>query len=79
MCFFFSLIPATIWVVIGYFILFASVKTEGVIKRFGQGLAIWTFVIAVLIPLGGAYVTLAGLCPIEALMETLHSESATRG
>ena len=31
MCFFFSLIPATIWAVIGFFILFASTKTEGTI------------------------------------------------
>jgi TRAP-type mannitol/chloroaromatic compound transport system permease small subunit len=76
MCFFFSLIPATIWAVIGYFILFASSKAEGTIKTFGQGLAIWTFVIALFIPVGGAYVTLAGLCPIEAMWETLHSELA---
>jgi hypothetical protein len=30
MCFFFSLIPATIWVVLGYFILYSSTKTQGV-------------------------------------------------
>jgi len=76
MCFFFSLLPATIWLVIGYFILFASTKTEGAMKTFGQGLAIWTFVIAAFIPIGGAYVTVAGLCPIEALMETLHGSGS---
>ena len=46
MCFFFSFIPATLWVVIGYFVLFASTKAEGAIQTFGQILAIWVFVIA---------------------------------
>ena len=73
MCFFFSLIPATVWVIIGFFVLFASTKAEGGLRKFGQVLAIWAFVIAVLFPLGGAFVTLAGLCPIDALMESMHS------
>ena len=73
MCFFFSLIPATVWVIIGFFVLFASTKAEGGLRKFGQVLAIWAFVIAALFPLGGAFVTIAGLCPMEALMETMHS------
>ena len=73
MCFFFSLIPATVWVIIGFFVLFASTKAEGGLRKFGQVLAIWAFVIAALFPLGGAFVTLAGLCPIDALMESMHS------
>jgi hypothetical protein len=40
MCFFFSLIPATIWVVLGYFVLFSSRKTHGAIQMFGQVLAV---------------------------------------
>jgi hypothetical protein len=36
MCFFFSLIPATIWVVLGYFILFSCTKTQGAVKTFGH-------------------------------------------
>jgi hypothetical protein len=32
MCFFISLIPATIWVVLGYFILFSSNKTVGAVQ-----------------------------------------------
>ena len=36
MCFFFSLIPATIWVVLGYFILYSSTKTQGTVQRFGH-------------------------------------------
>ncbi len=74
MCFFFSLIPATVWTVIGFFVLFGSTKAEGGLRKFGQVLAIWSFVIAALFSLGGAFVTLAGLCPIEAMMETMHSE-----
>jgi hypothetical protein len=30
MCFFFSLIPATVWVIIGFFVLFASTKAASV-------------------------------------------------
>jgi hypothetical protein len=71
MCFFFSLIPATFWVVVGYFILFSCRKTEGGVKLFGQILAIWVFVIAALLPVMGAYVTFAGLCPIEAMMQAM--------
>ncbi len=74
MCFFFSFMPATIWVVIGYFVLFSSTKADGGIKKLGQILAIWIFIIAAFLPIAGAYITLSGLCPIEAMMETIHSE-----
>ncbi len=74
MCFFFSLLPATVWVIIGYFVLFASTKAEGRLGKFGQILAIWIFIIAALFPLVGAYITLAGLCPMEAMMEAMRSE-----
>jgi hypothetical protein len=69
MCFFFSFIPATVWAVIGYFILFSSTKAEGLVKTLGQALAVWAFIIAGCIPLAGAYVTMTGLCPIETLMQ----------
>ena len=77
MCFFFSLIPATVWTIIGFFVLFASTKAEGGLRKFGQALATWSFVIAALFPLGGAYVMLAGLCPMGAMMEAMHSEVAS--
>jgi uncharacterized membrane protein (DUF485 family) len=73
MCFFFSLMPATICLTIGYFVLFAASKADGGIKTFGWVLAIWLFVIAAFIPIAGAYVTLAGLCPMEEILRTLHS------
>ncbi|MEJ2378241.1 MAG: hypothetical protein P8Y71_23605 [Pseudolabrys sp.] len=73
MCFFFSLIPATMWIVLGYFILFSSHKTQGAIQMFGQVLAIWVFVVAAFFPVVGAYVTLAGICPsLEGMIRVTH-------
>ncbi len=77
MCFFFSLIPATAWAVIGFFVLFASTKAEGGLNKFGQALGTWSLVIAVLIPLVGAFVTLTGLCPLGAMMENMQSEATS--
>lgn len=71
MCFFFSLFPATIFTVIGYFVLFSSTKAEGNVKTLGQVLAVWTFVLALMIPIAAAYVTIAGLCPIDTILETV--------
>lgn len=71
MCFFFSLIPATILVVIGYFVLFSSGKAEGGVRRFGRILAIWIFAVAMIPPLAGAYVSVTGLCPVTTLMQGL--------
>ena len=68
MCFFFSFLPATFWAVLGYFILFSSAKADGPIRTLGQALATWVFVIVVFILLGGAYVTVSGMCSMDALM-----------
>ena len=73
MCFFVSLIPATIWVVLGYFILFSSTKAQGAVRTFGQVLAVWAFIVAAAFPMAGAYVSYAGLCPMDAMMRSLHS------
>jgi hypothetical protein len=79
MCFFFSLMPATIFVTIGYFVLFASSKAENGVKAFGRILAIWIFVIALFPPIAGAYVTLSGLCPIEQILEEFQKRGAELG
>jgi hypothetical protein len=68
MCFIFSLIPATIFTVIGYFVLFTSTKAEGTTQKFGWALAVWIFIIALFFPIMGAYVTLSGICPLEKMM-----------
>ena len=74
MCFFFSLIPATICAVLGYFVLFSSTKTQGAVQVFGRILAVWVFILAAFFPVMGAYVTVAGVCPTGGLMQSMHSE-----
>ncbi|HEY5666795.1 MAG TPA: hypothetical protein VIV64_08745 [Gammaproteobacteria bacterium] len=57
----FSLIPATVFLVIGYFVLHASARSQGALKPFGQYLAIWLFILAGLIVFGGLLGPLVGL------------------
>ena len=71
MCFFFSLIPATIFTVIDYFVLFSSNKIEGTLRKFGRILAIWIFVIASFFPICGTYVTISGKCPMNQMMQNM--------
>ncbi len=71
MCFIVSFIPATIFLTIGYFVLFSSKKAEGAISKFGLILAIWLFIVAALYPVCGAYVTLSGKCPMEKMIENM--------
>lgn len=63
MWFFFSFIPTTIWVVVGYFVLFSSSKTQGGVQVFGRVLAVWVFIIAAFFLVAGAYMTFAGFSP----------------
>jgi len=67
MCFVISFVPATFWAIVGYFVLFASSRADGHLRTLGQALSVWAFVIAVLIPVAGAYVTITGVCPIDEL------------
>jgi hypothetical protein len=69
MCFLISFGPATFWLVVGYFVLFASNKAEGNVQKFGKGLAIWIFVLAAFIPLMGAYLTVSGICPVTDILD----------
>ena len=71
MCFFFSFLPATVWLVVGYVVLVSSTRAEGAMKTFGRGLATWIFIIAALFPVMGAYVTLTGLCPMADLIQSM--------
>ena len=71
MCFFLSFVPATILVTLGYFVLFSTTKTDGSVRRFGQFLSLWIFLLALLPPILGAYVTLNGLCPITRVLQNL--------
>lgn len=69
MCFFFSLLPATGWLVIAFFVLLAATKGDGALRTFGRALGVWALVIALMFPVMGAYVTLSGACPMQAMME----------
>lgn len=73
MYFFFSLIPATLAVVLGYFILFSSTKAQGGVKTLGQLLAVWVLILAASLPLAGAYATYAGVPSIGEMMRSMHS------
>lgn len=68
MCFVISFFPATFWAIVGYFVLLSSTRTEGRVRALGQTLAIWVFILAALILLAGAYITFAGLCPINSAL-----------
>ena len=50
-----------------------ATRAEGRLRKFGQVLAIWAFIIAAFIPLGGAYVTLAELCPMGGMIDQMHA------
>lgn len=71
MCFLISLIPATLWVTIGYFVLFSSAKVEGAIRSFARVLAVWIFIVAILFPVCGAYFSLSGKCPVSRAMNKI--------
>lgn len=76
MCFVFSLIPATIYVTIGYFVLFSSGKVDGALRKFGQILAIWIFIVALFFPICGAYTSLSGKCPISKIIQKVEMRLA---
>lgn len=73
MYFFFSLVPATLAVVLGYFILFSSTRTQGAMKTFGQILAILVFAAAALLPMAGGYATYTDVPSKGAMMRSMHS------
>ncbi len=76
MCFFISLLPATFWAIIGYFVLFTSTRAEGSLKTLGRFLGVWAFVISGFILLAGAYVSITGLCSMEMMSQCWHSGGA---
>ena len=77
MYFYFSLVPAMLIVVLGYFVLFSSAKAHGAVRTFGRILAILVFVVAATLPTAGAYATYVGLPTIGAMMRSMHSPAAS--
>lgn len=78
MFFFLSLIPATLALVLGYFILFSSTKTQGTVKTFGRILAVWVFVLAALLPVAGGYATFADLPSPGSIMQSMHAGGSSQ-
>lgn len=73
MCFLFGVMPTTIWAVVGYIVLFSSTKAQGGIRTFGQIPAIWLLIFAAVFPMAGAYAVLAGLWPIDAILDAIRT------
>lgn len=55
-----ALIPATILVVIGYFVLANSANAEGAVRSFGKYLAVWVFILAAIVFVGAATAPMFG-------------------
>jgi hypothetical protein len=72
MCFVFSLFPATFWAVVGFLVLLGASHADGGVRTFGRVLGVWVCILAALIPLAGIYISVAGLCPMDAMMEQMH-------
>lgn len=69
MYFIFSLLPATLFAVLGYLVLYCALRSVGGVSAFGKGLAVWLFILALLFPLSGAYFTMSGFSPSEHYKE----------
>ena len=69
MCLLFSFLPTTAFLALGYLVLVNSNKAEAAAHTLGRVLAIWIFVVALLFPLCGAYVTFSGICPLEQMLQ----------
>ncbi len=74
----FSLVPATTLLVIGFFVLFTSTKAEGVLRRFGQYLAIWHLFLAGVLVFGGLLASIVGMPnPISSVMDRMGQHMRT--
>ena len=60
--------------VLGYVVLYCSTKADGTVRIFGKILATWVFVLAAFPPIMGAYVTIAGICPIGVMMQKMSGQ-----
>lgn len=70
-----SILPATIFAVLGYLILYCAVRSKGGMRAFGRGLAIWLFILSGLSLSAGAYVSIAGFPPMEEHFQDMHGRS----
>ena len=61
MIFFISLIPATVLVVVGYFVIYTATRAEGGVKGLGKYLGAWIFFLAGVSILAGLYASTVGI------------------
>ncbi len=57
MCFFFGLVPGTLFLALAFFVFRSLSGAEGAIRGLGRALAIWLLVVASFFPVCGLYVT----------------------
>lgn len=74
MVFIFSLLPATLLAILGYIVLYCATRSEGGVGLFGRVLAVWVFLLALLFPLAGAYLSIAGFPPLERHFQEMHRQ-----
>ena len=73
MYFIVSLLPTTLFVILGYVVWYCASRSEGGMSTFGKVLAIWVFILALLFPLSGAYFSIAGFSP-QAHFKEMHGQ-----
>ncbi len=69
MCLLFSLIPASVFTTLSYFVWFAAGNAQGSRQQWGNYLAVWLLLVALGFVACGAFVTLAGLCPMGRMFQ----------
>jgi hypothetical protein len=66
-CVVIGLFPATFFLVVSYFVLYTSIKTEGFVSWFGQLLALWLLIVALAFPVYGLLMERDGMCPVTTV------------
>jgi len=54
----------TVVVTVAFFVLFAASKAQGGVRVFGRILGIWILLIALMFPVGSAFMVMSGKCPM---------------
>jgi heme/copper-type cytochrome/quinol oxidase subunit 2 len=67
MCLLFSFVPASVFMMLSYFVWYAAGTAQGNRQQFGNYLAIWLLIVAVAFIACGAYVTFTGVCPMDRM------------
>lgn len=77
MSFIVSLLPATVFAIMGYVVLYCAINSEGRMSIFGKVLAVWVFILALFFPLSGAYMAISGFSPevhFQQMHEKIHGQ-----